>query len=317
MKRLTAEHRGMLAAFFSNVLFGFSFLFSKIGLAQTTPLVLLTWRFWLALAVMTLLCVTGVVRLSLRGKPVGKLLLLGLFQPVLYFLFENYGLKATTATFSSVMIALVPVAALAFGAVFEGEKPTLWQTFFSVLSVGGVIATALLTNEGGTVTPVGVLLLIGAVASSVGFNVMSRRTAGVFSPFERTYVMFCLAAAVFSLLALFENRADPAALIRPLAVGRFWAALGYLGVASSVMAFFLINYANTYLPLARTTVFSNVITVVSVLTGVLFLHEPFSPAAGIAVAAIVIGIAGVQRFARREAGQEKKENKGVRRDHGD
>lgn len=298
--KLSTSVRGMLAAFFCNLIFGFSFLFSKIALNETSPLVLLAWRFTVAFGAVNLIWLCGGARLQLKGKRVGRLLLLGLFQPVLYFICENYGIQATTATFSAVVIALVPVAALVFGALFMGEKPTGLQALFSVLSVAGVILMALLTDEGGSIKPRGVLLLIGAVIASVGFNVMSRKTAGEFSPFERTYVMFLLAGAVFTLLAVAENRQQLSALITPVTSPSFLLALGYLGLLSSVGAFFLINYANTYLPLARTTVFSNVITVVSVFAGAVFLNEPFGWPAVAAAILIVVGIWGVQHFVSKK-----------------
>lgn len=295
---MSVATKGMLAAFFSNFIFGFSFLFSKVALNVASPLVLLAWRFTVAFAAVNLIWLCGGSQLHLRGKRVGRLLLLGLFQPVLYFICENYGIKETTATFSAVMIALVPVAALVFEALFMGEKPTWLQTLFSVLSVAGVILMALLTDEGGVIKPVGVILLIGAVVTAVGFNVMSRKTAAEFSPFERTYVMFLLASVTFTLLAVGENHQNLAALVTPVTNGSFLLALVYLGLLSSVGAFFLINYANTYLPLARTTVFSNVITVVSVFAGVVFLGDPFGLPAGVAAVMIVVGIWGVQQFAR-------------------
>ena len=67
-----------------------------------------------------------------------------------------------------------------------------------------------------------------------------------------------------------------------------------MGIVSSVIAFILLNSANTYLPVAKTTVFSNFTTVVSVFAGIVFLNEPFTPLTVISTAMIVIGVWGVQ-----------------------
>ena len=56
----------------------------------------------------------------------------------------------------------------------------------------------------------------------------------------------------------------------------FWGAILYLSVISSVVAFLMINYALTHISVTITASFNNLITVVSVLAGVLLLHEPFS-----------------------------------------
>ena len=290
-------YSAMAAAFFGNFIFGFSFLFTKKALTFTTPSVLLAQRFLLAFLVMNVLLLTGKVRVSFKGKPLGWLLLMGLFQPVLYFFCENYGLLYSNSVFSSVMIALVPIASLVFGAVCMRERPTWLQTVCSAISVGGVVWLALRQSAKGAITIWGVLLLVGAVICAVGFNVISRKSAKTVTAFERTYMMFAVGAAAFGAVALCENAAHLVALVAPLAYSEFLVSLLYLGVLSSVGAFLMINHANTWLPLSRATVFSNVITVVSVFAGVVWLGDPFDAFMLIATCMIVLGIVGVQYFA--------------------
>ena len=62
----------------------------------------------------------------------------------------------------------------------------------------------------------------------------------------------------------------------------------------AVIAFLCLNFANTYLPVAKTTVFSNVTTVVSVLAGTIFLNEKLSIEVLVAIIAIITGVVGVQ-----------------------
>lgn len=293
---MSDARKGMLAAFGGNFIFGLSFLFTKTALRVTTPSVLLALRFLLAFAVMNALLLSGRVHVSFKGKPVGLLLLMGLLQPVLYFYFESYGLLYSNATFSAVMLALVPIASLVSGALFMREKPTVLQALCSCVSVGGVVFMALRQTASGAITPFGVLLLVGAVLSAVGFNMISRRSAQRVTAFERTYMMFLVGTVAFTAAALTENAAAPQALLQPLTNGSFLLSLFYLGVLSSVGAFLMINYANTYLPLSRATVFSNVITVVSVIAGVLILKESFDVYMLAAVLLIIGGIVGVQYF---------------------
>ena len=47
------------------------------------------------------------------------------------------------------------------------------------------------------------------------------------------------------------------------------------GKLSSVVAYFLLNFANAHLTVSEASLFSNVTTVVSVLAGVVLLKEPF------------------------------------------
>lgn len=64
-----------------------------------------------------------------------------------------------------------------------------------------------------------------------------------------------------------------------------------------MLSYLALNRALEVLPVARAAVLTNLSTVVSVLTGVLILHEPFGWISTVASAAILVGIWGAQRFA--------------------
>ena len=279
-----------LAALLGYSIFGFSFLFSKIALGLTDPFVLLSVRFLVAFAVLNLLWLTGRCSLSLRGKPVGALLALGLVQPVLYFVFESYGISQTSASFSGVMIGLAPVVGLVFGVMFLKEKCTAFQVACTLLSVVGVAMT---TTGGFGASFTGFLLLLGAVVSAALFAILSRGIAAHFSAYERTYVMFALGSAVFTAVALAQNRASMGAVLKGLTQPAFWVAVGYLAVISSVCAFLLINYALSYIPAGRALIFSNFTTVISVLAGILIMKDTFTPVQLLGIAIITAGVFGV------------------------
>ena len=146
----------------------------------------------------------------------------------------------------------------------------------------------------GTVTGAGIILLFGAVLSSVAYNISSRKISAEFSAFERTYAMTLIGLIVFGAIALAENIKNPVLVVSAFSNVKFTWSVVYLGFVSSVIAFVLLNYANTHLPVAKTTVFSNITTVVSVLAGVIFLNEKLTLQSGIAAVMIICGVWGVQ-----------------------
>ena len=77
--------------------------------------------------------------------------------PVIYYICETHGIALTTASFSGVMIGLIPVAGLILGVLFLKEKCTFLQVVFTVLSVVGVGLTT--TGGFGTFSLPGFLLL--------------------------------------------------------------------------------------------------------------------------------------------------------------
>ena len=84
---------------------GLSFMASRTALNTAPVFLLLSHRFLLALLVMTALRFAGFERGCFRGKPLLPLVMLGLFQPVLYFLGEQYGILHAGTVFSGVMRA--------------------------------------------------------------------------------------------------------------------------------------------------------------------------------------------------------------------
>lgn len=297
-----------IAALIGNSIFGFSFMFSRMALGVASPFVMLMIRFILAAALLFVIAFFAAkkgdrrtadgeihwLRFDLRGKPLMPLLALGVVQPVMYFLCESYGISMTNATFSGVIIALVPIAALIAGRLVLREIPSRAQVIWSLVSILGVMLMTLQQSAEGAIRPLGVVMLFGAVISGVTFNILSRRMSAQFSALERTVVMMAVAAVVFTLLAVCECRGDFARLTAPLQDGMFMLSMLYLSVLSSIVAFLMINFASNTLPVARTTAFCNLTTAISMFAGVVFLHEPFGLMSLAASAMIILGVWKVQ-----------------------
>lgn len=304
-----------LGALTGNSIFGFSFMFSRMALGITTPFVMLMVRFILAALILCVIAFFAAgkgdrrtedgeihwLRFDLRGKPVGALLALGIVQPVAYFLCESYGISMTNATFSGVIIALVPIVALVAGALVLREIPSRAQVIWSLVSIFGVVLMTLQQSAEGAIRPLGVIMLFGAVLSGVTFNILSRRMSSQFSALERTVVMMVVAAVVFTVLAVIECRGDSALLLAPLKHPMFLMAMLYLSVLSSIVAFLFINFASNTLPVAKTTAFCNLTTAISMFAGVVFLHEPFGLMSLAASAMIILGVWKVQTTGTKKA----------------
>lgn len=295
------ENKAMIALVLGHFIWGVSFVFSKICLTHATPFIYIGQRFMIAMALMGAMIATGKVKVSFKGKKLGRLALLGLFEPVIYFVCENYGILYTSATFSGMMIAMIPISSMAFAALFLRERPSFLQVLFSVISVAGVVMVSVKGTGGEGAVPLkGVLLMLGAVLSASGYQLMSRKLSDEFTAFERTVFMFLEGMVVYVLLMLLENARQPMAMLEPLMNGRYVVALLFQGVLSSVGAYFCQNYAMTYLPINRVAPFANMTTAVSLFAGVVFLREPFGFVMIPASLMILGGVWGVQKFAKQE-----------------
>lgn len=295
MHRNTAS-RATTQAFLAYFFWGFSFYFTRLGLNTAQPFVLLAHRFTLAVLLLLVLMLSGVVHLHLRGKKLGLLLLLGLFEPVLYFVGEEYGLLNSSTIFSGIMIATIPIFVLAASGVFLKEKATPGQVIWSFVSIAGVIVIALQGSGNGTVTLKGALFLLLAVFGAVAYTILSRKLSADFSAFERTFVCMAEGAVAFWILAVIQCRADLREVVTPLASGQYWLCIGYLGCIASVVCYLCLNSALTHISANRIAIGTNLVTVITVIAGILFLHEPFSWVSVLACVIILVGIYGVVRI---------------------
>lgn len=277
------------AAILGNSFFGLSFLFSKVALERMEPFVLLSVRFIMAFVILNIVMLTGKIKIRLTGKPVHRIVLLGLVQPILYFTFENYGIKGTSTAFAGTLLAIVPVITLLAGVIFGKEIPLKQQIIGSVLSVIGVAMISMAQQKGSTEI-MGVVFLFCAVFSSVGYNLLMKNTADSFTSFERTYVMIALGSVFFTCFAMFRYGGDISLFLQPLIIPEVLGSVFYLAAFSSVGAFFLLNYAFSYLNLAQASIFTNLVSVVSIAAGIIFLGESFTFMQGIGSGAILTGV---------------------------
>ena len=294
-----------LAAIVSHVFWGFSFYFSRTALnvVHDDLFLLLSHRFLIAFAVMNLLLAFRVVRVDFRGKwkRIWLPMLMGFFEPVIYFIGESFGITDSTTIFSGVMIAVIPIVAIVAAIPILHEKPTLGQVLFSLLSIGGVIGIGLITQNEGALDWIGVVGLIAAVLSAAAYGILDRGLSAEFTAFERTYLMIGMGAVCFTPAALIGCRFDFTAFVRPLGDPSFLLPVLFLSVCCSVVSYFLLSYMATYMTVTRSTVYANLTTAVSVAVGALFLEEPFHPILGpLFCALILIGIYGVQRCAGKD-----------------
>jgi drug/metabolite transporter (DMT)-like permease len=275
VKEQKSKNLAIILSFLGYAIFGFSFLFSKQALNVVTPFVLLAVRFTVAFLLLNCLLLFRIRKLHLKGKKIGLLLLLGLIQPVIYFICENYGVKLSATSFVGTILALIPIASLAAARVFLKEKIRVFQAVCFLVSVAGVFMTTLHQGSG-SFSWLGFILLLCAVCVGAMFNVLSRKISVQFSVFERTYVMFALGSAVFTCIALVQSAGNfGEMIIVPLSDGAFWVSIVYLAGLSSVGAFLMLNYAVTHLDIASASIFANITTVITILAGVLILHESF------------------------------------------
>jgi drug/metabolite transporter (DMT)-like permease len=306
MNTAHSSFKPVLAGIVSSLIFGFSFLFSKVALdeLQNNTIQMIAYRFGIAAVVLGLLKLAGVIKISYRNRSIAPLLWLSFFYPFLYFIFEAQGIRYTSSSEAGTMIALIPIAVTIMATIFLKEKTTLLQWLFIVLSVGGVLFINLMKFEAQS-SLTGILYLLAAIVTSGVYNILSRKSSAQFSPLEITYVMMWTGALIFNAIALGQHAVNGTVdqYVAPLANPALLQAVLYLGVLSSVVAFFLMNYMLAKLEASKAASYWNLSTGVSIIGGVLILHESFYWYQAAGIVFILIGVWGANRFGQKQKQQ--------------
>lgn len=253
---------------------------------MTIPSVMLAIRFTTAFAVLNVMVLAGrllrkkdgqpLLAFSLKNKPLKYVFLLAAFQPVIYFFAESYGINYTSSAFAGTIIAVVPVAGIILDVVIMHTKVTRRQIACALCSVAGVAITTL-GAENMESSVLGVFLLLIAVLAGSLFYVFSKKAGEYFNPLERTYVMFGTGSLAYVILALVQANGKYGELIAaPLTSPAFWGCILYLAAISSVVAFMMLNFGSSYVSVSEASIFANLTTVISIVAGVVILHETFT-----------------------------------------
>ncbi|MCQ4635606.1 DMT family transporter [Anaerovorax odorimutans] len=283
---------GCASAFICEILFGLSYLFTKQAIASASGAALLSWRFLVALAVMSLFLLVGIIKIDIRGKRLRPLFLIALFQPVIYFVAETAGISATTASESGSFLACIPIVTLVASSLFLKKKPQPMQAVGICVTLSGVLCCVLAKGMDASFSPFGYLMLCLAVVSYSLYCVFVEKSVD-FSDIEKTYVMVAAGAIVFTAIAIAQN-ISAGTLVEyiklPLTNRDFLQAILYQGLGCSVVAFFLSNVAIANIGTNRTASFVGISTAVSILAGVFILNESFSPVQAAGTILIIGGV---------------------------
>lgn len=281
-KRVTA-----LLAVWGTVLFwGLSFVSSKTVLnAGVPPMTMVAIRFLIATVVLNLFVRKFDPGARLKKQDILPLAASGLFGVTIYFFFEARGIKLTSASHASLIIATIPIFTVIAEAIFFRTRISLAAAAGIVLSVAGVV---LLVRRAGepflSGSLVGDLFMFGACLSWVVYILLSKNLHKRMSEIAITAYQSLFGTIFLLPLALLERgQWVPISLAAGL-------NLAYLALFCSALSNFLYVYALSRLGPIVISPYVNLIPVVSVLGGVFLLGESLAWGQIVGGALILAGV---------------------------
>ncbi len=275
-----------LAAIFSMIFFGMSFIWTKILLQSYGPLTIIFLRL-LVSSILLFLYLVITRKMIFDKRDLKYFLTLAFFEPFLYFIGENYGVKYVSPTIASMIVSTIPLVTPIFVYIFLKERLNKYNIFGLVISFTGVLTVLLTKNSTLDYSFKGIAFLFFAVAATIGYSIIVKQLTDKYSSINIVFfqniiglVYFIPLLLVLERNALMEFRIDYSA---------FWALL-QLSVFASTLAFIFLTKSIGTIGVNKTNVFINLIPVVTALFSFFIFGDLLSTQE---IVGIIIVIAGL------------------------
>lgn len=274
------------------VLWGMSYIWSDRLIALGVPIsYFVPLRIFVAGIILLLFNVLTKNFRPIARKDIWKFLLLALFEPLIYFFCETYGIKETgSPTISAMIIASVPIFSVGAGALFFKERISILNGFGIAVTLAG-ICLVLLKQGGDEGVPqnfiLGVVLLMIAVFSEVGHASLTKLLADGYKPQVIVMYQFLIGTVYFLPFFLtrgienFDARLVSWEVLEPILC---------LAVLCSSLAFSLWAMAIKKLGVGKSSVFLAMMCVATALVAEVIGREHLSLFQWLGVLIAVLGI---------------------------
>jgi drug/metabolite transporter (DMT)-like permease len=272
-----------------SVIIGLQYIFLKdiIGKFDNHVLTLLSVRFAIALVPM-LFMLKGFKSRTLLTKGI---LALCLVQPGLNLVAQTYAAMLSDVTMIAYLTALSPVSMHIAARITMKEKAKPPLLFFMGLAIAGSILASTDSDEMARISLAGVLLTLACLALRSVFSVLAKKESqNATSPKDIAIAQVIWGFVAFTALALLiEGPQAYASAFSKLSAADIWP-LAYLGAFSITVAYTLNNLMLDSLSVTMSGVLNNLTFLTTLLSGVIFLKEPFAWQGIVGSVLIVVGV---------------------------
>ncbi|GAB1432422.1 DMT family transporter [Spirochaetota bacterium] len=283
-KKMTGyKKKAVIFATITAFIWGLSFLSIKVAVAVIPPVSLGFIRFVIASLILALVFIIKRKKPELALKDLPLMAGSGFIGVSLYFMGENNGVLLLSASEASIIVGSIPVLAMIAERIFVKSSISRAQYAGAALSVLGV---SLLVIESLRLSPSpkGYFYMAVAAISWVAYAFMTKPLTAKYKAMDITF-WHSLFGAMGFLPFIFGEKLKPAGIdlvviLNVLYLGIFCSALGYLFYITSVEA----------LGPGVSSVFINLIPVVSVIASMLVLDEKLSSIQLFGGAGAIVGV---------------------------
>jgi len=275
-----------LSLIFAMLIWGSSFIALKSAIADTGAYSVIFLRMLVA-SLCFLYFIKGFTKYKFSKQDVKYILLLSLFEPGLYFLFESNALQYTSASQAGIISSTMPIITAIVASWLLKEIITKNLIVGSIISIAGVamLSFSAISSEASPNPLLGNLLEFGAMVCAAGYTVAARHLSKNFSALFITAIQSFFGAIFFLPFFIYELNTQELHFSQNAIM---WIL--YLGVVVTLGGYGLYNLALNKINASQASAFINLIPIFAILLGYIILKETLTPLQIFASFVILLGV---------------------------
>lgn len=278
---------GHLSALLTIIIWGTTFISTKVLLTDFQPVEILFFRFIMGL--LALLVVYPHRLKKVTGKQELTFAAAGLCGICLYYLLENIALTYTMASNVGVIISVAPFFTAILTHLFIKGEEKLRVNFFLGFAVA-MVGIFLISFNGSKLelNPMGDLLALLAAWVWAGYSVLTKKISSYgYNTILTTRRVFIYGILfMIPALFLFDFELEFTRFSNPV----YLLNIVYLGLGASALCFVTWNFAVKVLGAVKTSIYIYMVPVITIVTSVLILKEPLTILSVIGTLLAIIGL---------------------------
>ncbi len=279
--------QGHLATIVTIIIWGTTFISTKVLLRNFQPIEILFIRFALGFLLLLIVC-PNVLHIKEKKQEI-TFALAGLCGVCLYYLLENIALTYTLAANVGVIISVAPFFTALISHIASKEERLSVNFFVGFfVAMTGIICISFSGQESVEINPLGDVLAFAAAFVWAFYSVLTKKISqygyGIIQSTRRVFaygLIFMIPAfAVFGFDVQLRQFCDPTVIFNML----------YLGAGASALCFVTWNFAVKNLGAVKTSIYIYMVPVITVATSAVVLHEKITVMSTVGTILTLIGL---------------------------
>jgi drug/metabolite transporter (DMT)-like permease len=271
---MTKRQKGIIAMLVAVFVWGISFINIRIAMGVMGAMTLGGLRFLMATIILFVIMKVLKVDLTIHKKDIPLFVVAAGIGITVYFYFENNGVKYTSASIASIIIGAIPVFSVIAESIIYKKKITkilIASVLLSVVGVGMIVGLDLKDlKNGGSI--IGYLMMFGAVISWIIYSIANKPLFKRYDQGVITFYQSLIGLIFFIPFIPFENNQWDQIL-----TGNIFMHVFFLAAFASALGFYLYLKGLDYLGISESSIYINLIPVVTVILSYFWLGETLSP----------------------------------------